>query len=142
MMDLRKLFIEYMGNVTNIALATAAGNRANVRIVSIGFDETTPDTVYFTTFSRLPKLEEIEENPKVCFVPLPDKEDTEISVRIYGTAAPAELTLEQVARLIGRNLPDYAAQLPMMAEQISLMQIKYESAEVSMGMNDPEVIKL
>lgn len=113
---------------------------ANVRAVSIGFDEKTPDRVYFVTFSESDKARELDENPNVTFIPFPDKQDTDVTIRVHGAASPAEISAEQIADLIGRHLPEFAAMIPSFKEQGRLFQICYKSAEVSLGMNPPEII--
>lgn len=139
-MDRKELFIKYMGDVTNVALATSGEGAANVRAVSIGFDEKTPNVVYFVTFPESNKAREIKDNPNVTFIPFPDKQDTDVTIRVHGVAGPAGITVERMAELIGRHLPEFAAQIPAMGEQAGLFQICYESAEVCLGMNPPEII--
>lgn len=139
-MDRKELFIKYMSDVTNVALATSGETAANVRVVSIGYDENTPDVIYFVTFSGSNKAKEIKANPNVTFVPFPDKSDTDVCIRVSGVAGPAEISVERMAELIGRHLPEFAAQIPAMGAQAGLYQIRYHSAEVSLGMNPPEII--
>lgn len=139
-MNRKELFVKYMNDVTNIALATGSKDGANVRAVSIGFDEQTPDRIYFVTFGQSAKAMEMKADPKVTFIPFPDKSDTEVTIRVHGVAEPADISVERIAELVARHLPEYGAQIPAMGEHAGLYQIRYESAEVSLGMNPPEVI--
>lgn len=140
-MDKKELFIKYMSEVTNVALATGGEKTANVRAVSIGYDEKTPDMIYFVTFSESNKAKEIKRNPHVTFIPFPDKSDTDVCIRVSGVAGPADISVERMAELIGRHLPEFAAQIPAMGAQAGLYQVHCESAEVSLGMNPPEIIQ-
>lgn len=139
-MDMKELFVKYMGDVTNVALATDADGKANVRAVSIGYDETTPNTVYFVTFAGSNKAGELKTNPNVTFIPFPDKPNADVTIRVRGTAAPAEISVERIAELIGKHLPEFGAQIPAMGENGALFQVQFENAEVSLGMNPPEII--
>lgn len=139
-MDMKELFVKYMGDVTNVALATSVDGKPNVRAVSIGFDEATPGVIYFNTFAGSNKAAELKSNPSVTFIPFPDKSDTSVTIRVSGTASPAEIPVERIAELIGRHLPQYGEEIPKMGEHGALFQVKYEQAEISLGMNPPEII--
>lgn len=139
-MDMKELFVKYMGDVTNVALATEVDGKANVRAVSIGYDEATPNTIYFVTFARSDKAGELRTNPKVTFIPFPDKSDTNVTIRVRGTASPAEISMERIAKLIGKHLPEFGAQIPAMGENGALFQVQFENAEISLSMDPPEII--
>lgn len=134
-MDRKQLFINYLEDTTNIALATADGN---ARIVSIGYDRTQPGTLYFTTTPDSPKAQAIAQNPAVTVLPMPDKSDTEVSIRARGTAKLSQKPVEEVAELIGKHLPEFAAEMPHMTG-IGIYEINLSSAEVGLGM-EPAVL--
>lgn len=139
-MDFKELFIKYMSDTTNIALATQQDGKANLRIVSIGYDTEKPNTVYFTTSKTSNKALEIASNPAVAFVPAPDKKDTDVTIRVYGSAKASERPLSEVGQLIGKHLPEFAGQIPAMADFISVYEITFESAEVCLGMTPPTIV--
>lgn len=137
-MDKKQIFIDTLEGTANIALATADGN---VRFVSVGYDPAEPDILYFATFNQSAKAKAIADNPAVIFLPVPNRLDTEVTIRTFGNAAPSSASVERVAPLIGRHLPDFAAQLPqMLAGGVSLFEIKLKSAEVNLDMDPPELI--
>ncbi|MGL5437487.1 MAG: pyridoxamine 5'-phosphate oxidase family protein [Lachnospiraceae bacterium] len=139
-MDSKELFINMMYDTTNVALATCAEGKPNVRAVSIGYDKTVPDTFYFTTFPDSAKAKEIQANPTVTVIPFPNKPDTDVTIRINGTCTLADITLEQHAELIRRHLPEFAAQLPAMKDNCAIYQVKFSSAEIALGMAPPAVV--
>jgi Pyridoxamine-phosphate oxidase len=141
-MDKKELFIKYMADTTNIALATCSDGAANIRIVSIGFDEKEPGVLYFLTDANSKKAAELAKNPEVVFVPVPDKPDTDISIRVWGKASTSDITIERIAELIGRHLPEVAKHIPQMAPGLALFEIRYETAQVSLGMDSPDTVTL
>ena len=139
-MDKKELFIDFMEKTANIALATCTDGRANVRMVSIGFDREDPSVLYFVTGSDSNKAADIKKNPEVSFVPAPDKPDTDVFIRVHGKAAEAQIPVERIAELIGRHLPQIAEQIPAMLPGLIAVEIRYSEAEISLDMAEPEII--
>lgn len=141
-MDKRELFIRYMTDTTNIALATNGENGANMRVVSIGFDQEEPGVVYFITGKDSVKAAELLKSPEVVFVPVPDRPDTDVVIRVRGRAALTKVSIERLAELMGRHLPEFASQMPSMAPVAALFEIRYDAAEMSLGMAPAERIEI
>ncbi len=139
-MNRKELFVDFMYDTTNVVLATCNGDKPNARTVSIGYDKSEPNTFYFTTFPGSAKTIEIQANPNVTIIPIPDKPDTDVTIRIHGTAKLADISLERYVELIRRHLPEFAEQMPEMKDHCAFYQVTFTEAEVALGMAPPEIV--
>ena len=141
-MELKQAFETVMSGTTNMALATSVNGKPNVRVVTYGYDKTTPSTVYFTTFKGNQKISEFEENPHVAIIPLPESPDAPAQVRIHGQVAKSGKSLADIAPLILKNAPFFAETLAQGGDMLVPYEIYFNQAAVTIGMQDAQILLL
>lgn len=142
-MDLKQAYDSTMNEATFIALASCEGQQPNVRVVNFALDDKTPGLLYFASFAGSRKLKELENNPKVALTPLPVGEDDPASVRIFGTVAPARRNRDDISALLINKFPAFTELLKGdSGEAMAFMEVQFDAAEVFIGMEDEQILKL
>lgn len=141
-MDLMKAYQDVMQSHANMALATSVDGVPNVRVVTFGYNESTPKTAYFTTFKGNKKIAEFAQNPHVCFMPLPQGPDAPAQVRVTGKVQKSAKSLEEVAALILRKAPFFAQTLEQGGNMLEAYEVNFEEASVTIGMEDAQTLAL
>lgn len=139
-MDLKKAFYEVMENTVNMALATSVDNAPNVRVVTFAYDKEKGGKVFFTSFKECEKVKELEKNPRIACVPLPENPDVETQVRIFGEAKLSNISLEEVIEIIDQKYPDGATTIKSGGPMMNIYEVNFSKAYVTIGVNAPEEI--
>lgn len=141
-MELKQAFETVMSGTVNMALATSVNGKPNVRIVTYGYDETTPNRMYFTTFKGNQKIAEFEQNPNVAITPLPESPDAPAQVRIHGRVVKSGKSLDEVAALILKTAPFFAETLSQGGDMLIPYEIQFTEAAVTIGMQNAQMLPL
>lgn len=119
--DQRKLK-EILGRTAHIALATSAENNANVRLMTIWYDESR-GVICFPTARRALKIAELEQNGSVAFTTIANLQDG--IVRVKGaTVNRSGLSVDEIRHGIARSDPAFAKRLQKDVFEVYEMRFK------------------
>ena len=141
-MDAKIAFDQVMQNGVNIALATTVGCSPNVRVVTFAYDVKEPNKVYFATFPGNKKIQEFQNNEKVCFVSLPERALTELQVRCQGIVKLSARPLVQVAPFFVAKMPEYQEMLDQGADVLLVYEVEFQEAQVTIGISEAQTIQV
>ncbi len=137
-MNTREVFENIMLKSDTIALATAVDNKPNVRVISYIFDN---NKVYFTSFKGRPKNAEIEANGMVAFTT--EALEGGKCVRVLnGTCKKAEVTVHDMRDKFVKRHPSFEIGFEKAIDMMELFEISFDSAMVTLGFGQNEVIEL
>jgi Uncharacterized stress protein (general stress protein 26) len=140
-MELREVYEKMMTNITNIALATSVDGVPNVRIICFGYESSTPNKLYFTTYPGKPKVEEFAKNSKVSFILLPEAKEY-AEVRGLGTVKPTEKPLEEIGGLIAKKFPPFEQMLASAKDIMLAYEIEFSEVKITEGLTEPKTLVL
>lgn len=141
-MSLKEQFEKVMGESVNMALATSAEDKPNVRIVTFAYDPAKAGKVFFTTFKGSQKIKEFAANPHVACMPLPESPEADVQVRIFGTVRKSDISFDEVVNIIARKFPGDAETLKEGGPMIDVYEICFTEAYVAVGMDPAEKIAI
>ncbi len=141
-MDAKAVFNLVMQKGVNIALATSMDGLPNVRIVTFAYDVKEPNKVYFATFPGNRKIQEFQNNGRVCFVSLPEGTLTELQVRCQGTVRLSARPLAQIAPFFVAKMPEYQEMLDQGADVLLVYEVEFKDAQVTIGISEAQTIQI
>ena len=137
-MEIKTAFLKVMGESVNMALATVAEGKPNVRVVTFGYDEAMPGRLFFSTFKGSTKAREFAANPRVACMPLPTGPVAENLVRIFGEVKLSALTMPELVDIIGKKAQHDAGMLEEGAAMMDIYEIRFTEAWVTIGMSEAQ----
>ncbi len=137
-MELKAQFEKVMQETVNMALATSAAGKANVRVVTFAYNPEKPGRVFFTTFGGSGKTGEFAQNPLVACMPLPERPDADVQVRFFGRVQKSAASLDEVVALIGKKYPGDADSFSQGGPAMEIYEVCFDEAFVSLGMSPAE----
>ena len=141
-MDAKAAFDQVMQKGVNMALATCVDGVPNVRVVTFAYDIKEPNKVYFATFPGNRKIQEFQNNEKVCFVSLPEGESAELQVRCQGTVKLSFRPLAQIAPFFVAKMPEYQEMLDQGADVLLVYEVVFKDAQVTIGISEAQIIQV
>jgi len=140
-MQLQEIYEKMMNRTVCLALATSVDGVPNVRVISYGYEKSTPNKVYFTTFPGNRKVTEFEKNPQVSFILLPEG-DADTQVRIFGKVKLTEKPLAEIGALIAEKYPPFGELLDSARDVLLSFEIEFSEAEITVGVTEPQILML
>lgn len=140
-MDFLKEFEKTMESSATMALATAADNTPNVRIVTFCYDEKNKGVVYFTTFKGSPKTKEFEQNEKVAFTTIPMMPGSVVRV-CDAVVKKSSLTVADIKEGIIKKYPSYEATAQNVGHLFDVYEIHFKEAIVTINPQNIGVVTL
>lgn len=137
-MELLNVFEKEMEACVNMALATSVDGQPNVRVVTFAYDPNQKGKVFFTTFKGNKKIEEFAQNPKVACIFLPTKPEAETQARIFGTVQQSDIGIDRVIELVAEKFPGDADTLKMAGDGLSIYEVCFDEAYVTIGMTQAQ----
>lgn len=141
-MEIKDAFLAVMEGTVNMALATCADGKPNVRVVTYGWEAANSKTVYFTTFQGNQKVAEFQQNPSVALMPLPEGPDAPAQVRIHGQVRRSARSLEDIAPLLIAKMPAFAETVKAAGPMLEVYEVNFDQAAVTIGMSDAQLLPL
>ena len=141
-MDAKAAFDQVMQKGVNMALATCVDGMPNVRVVTFAYDMKEPNKVYFATFPGNRKIQEFQNNERVCFVSLPEGELAELQVRCQGTVKLSVRPLAQIAPFFVAKMPEYQEMLDQGADVLLVYEVVFKDAQVTIGISEAQIIQV
>ena len=138
-MEIKQQFEETMNSMVNMALATSVEGTPNVRVVSFAYDN---GHLYFTTFKGNQKVRELAQNPAVACMPLPEKPEANVQVRIFGRAQKADKSLDEIIEIIARKYPEGSSTIKNGGPMMEIYEVCIDKAFVTLGMSEAVEVKL
>lgn len=139
-MEHRKQFDRLMKETMNMALATSVDGQPNVRVVTFAYDEGQPGRVYFTSFKGNQKVKEFEQNHQVACLPLPENNETDAQVRIFGRVQKSARSLEEIVALIALKSQGNATTIMEGGDMLELFEVAFDEAMVTVGMTEAQAV--
>lgn len=139
-MELKQQFEQVMLSSINLSLATSAGDKPNVRIVTFAYDKNREGKLFFSTFQGNRKIVEFAQNPNVCCMPLPQGAESDSQVRIFGKVQKSDMSLEELVSLIAPKYPDGAGTMQMGGDMMEVYEVCFSEAFVTIGMNEAQKV--
>ncbi|MGL5150024.1 MAG: pyridoxamine 5'-phosphate oxidase family protein [Clostridium sp.] len=140
-MDFLKEFNRIMLSQKELALATSVDNIPNVRIVNFYYNISKKGIVYFSTFSDNLKVKEFEQNNVVAFTTIPSKETEHIRVN-KATIQKSNLSIFDLSNEFIKKIPDYETTIVEAGEYLSLYEIHFNQATVTLDYTQSDIITL
>lgn len=143
-MNFLKEFNRIMEETNNIALATTVNNIPNVRIVNFYYNSENKGVVYFASFKTNPKTSEFLENNTVAFttVPkVPDENSEHVRV-INAKVEKSNLTIFDLKNEFAKKLPSYEMLIAQAGDMLTLYEIHFKEASVTLDVNHHDKITL
>ncbi len=137
-MNTREIFEEIMLKSDTIALATAVDNKPNVRVISYIFEN---NKIYFTSFKGRPKNTEIEANSAVAFTTEALVDGKCVRV-LDGVCKKAEVSVHDMREKFVKRHPSFEIGFEKAIDMMELFEISFDSAIVTLGFGQNEVIEL
>lgn len=141
-MELIQQFEKVMAQSVNMALATCVENKPNVRVVTFAYDASMSGRLFFTTFKGNQKIKEFEQNSNVSCMPLPMGPESDVQVRIFGAVKKSDVTLEEVVGMIAKKFPGDADTIKDGGDMMSVYEVCFDKAYVTVGMTPAQVISI
>lgn len=140
-MDFFKEFNKIMSSQKELALATSVNNIPNVRIINFYYNINQKGIIYFSTFSDNVKVEEFEKNNLVSFTTIPSNSTEHI--RCSGAVVKkSNLTIFDLKDEFIKKIHDYEVTINEVGDYLSLYEIHFKEATVTLDYNQSEVINL
>jgi len=140
-MDLKQQFEQVMNSSVNMALATCVNDKPNVRVVTFAYDKNREGKLFFSTFKGNRKIAEFAQNPNVACMMLPQSEEADSQVRIFGKVQKSDMSLEELVALIVPKYPDGADTVKMGGDMMEIYEVCFSEAFVTVGMTEAQSIK-
>ncbi|WP_194191588.1 pyridoxamine 5'-phosphate oxidase family protein [Clostridium chrysemydis] len=140
-MNFLKEFKRIMLSQTELALATSVDNIPNVRIVNFYYDISKKGVIYFSTFSDNLKVEEFKKNNIVAFTTIPSNEIEHIRVN-KANIFKSNLTILDLKEEFTKKIPDYETTINEASEYLSLYEIHFNQATVTLNYTQSDTITL
>ncbi|MDU1411824.1 MAG: pyridoxamine 5'-phosphate oxidase family protein [Clostridium sp.] len=140
-MDFLKEFNRIMLSQKELALATSVDNNPNVRIINFYYNISTKGVIYFSTFSDNAKVEEFEKNNIVAFTTIPSNGTAHIRVN-NATIEKSNLTILDLKDKFIEKIPDYETTITEASECLSLYEIHFNEATVTLDYTQSAIITL
>jgi uncharacterized pyridoxamine 5'-phosphate oxidase family protein len=130
-MDYLKELNRIMESQSEIALATAAENAPNVRIVNFYYDTQNKGVIYFSTFKNNRKVKEFAKNSQVAFTTIPVGSNEHVKTN-NGTVQKSNLTIYDLKEAFIKKIPDYGETIEQAGSHLVLYEIHFKEAVVTL----------
>jgi uncharacterized pyridoxamine 5'-phosphate oxidase family protein len=140
-MDFLQEFNRIMVSQKELALATSVDNIPNVRIVNFYYDITRKGVLYFSTFSNNSKIEEFAKNNVVAFTTIPSNGNEHVRVN-KANIQKSDLTIFDLKNEFIKKIPDYEMTIEEAGNQLSLYEIHFKQATVTLDYTQSDIITL
>ncbi len=140
-MDFLQEFNRIMVSQKELALATSVDNIPNVRIVNFYYDITRKGVLYFSTFSNNSKIEEFAKNNVVAFTTIPSNGNEHVRVN-KAIIQKSDLTIFDLKNEFIKKIPDYEMTIEEVGNQLSLYEIHFKQATVTLDYTQSDIITL
>ncbi|WP_409069422.1 pyridoxamine 5'-phosphate oxidase family protein [Clostridium sp. FAM 1755] len=140
-MNFSQEFNRIMLSQKELALATSVDNIPNVRIVNFYYNISRKGVVYFSTFSDNSKVEEFAKNDAVAFTTIPHAGNEHVRVT-NATIQKSHLTIFDLKNEFIKKIPDYEITINEVGNQLSLYEILFNKATVTLDYNQSNTITL
>lgn len=140
-MDFFKEFNRIMLSQKELALATSVDNTPNVRIVNFYYSISKKGVIYFSTFSDNLKVEEFEKNSIVAFTTIPSNGIEHVRIN-KANIKKSDLTIFDLKDGFIKKIPDYENTITEVGEYLSLYEIHFNQATVTLDYNQSCTITL
>lgn len=140
-MNFLKEFNRIMLSQTELALATSVDNIPNVRIVNFYYNIAKKGVIYFSTFSDNLKVEEFKKNNIVAFTTIPSNEIEHVRVN-KANIFKSNLTILDLKDEFIKKIPDYETTINEASEYLSLYEIHFNQATVTLNYTQSDTITL
>lgn len=140
-MDFLQEFNRIMVSQEELALATSIDNIPNVGIVNFYYDITRKGVVYFSTFSNNSKIEKFAKNNVVAFTTIPSNGNEHIRVN-KTNIHKSDLTIFDFKNEFIKKIPDYEMTIEEAGNQLSLYEIHFRQATITLDYTQSDIITL
>ncbi|ENK1243824.1 pyridoxamine 5'-phosphate oxidase family protein [Clostridium botulinum] len=140
-MNFSQEFNRIMLSQKELALATSVDNIPNVRIINFYYNIPRKGVVYFSTFSDNLKVEEFAKNNAVAFTTIPHVGNEHVRVN-NATIQKSHLTIFDLKDGFIKKIPDYEITINEVGNQLSLYEILFNKATVTLDYNQSSTITL
>lgn len=140
-MDFQKEFNRIMVSQKELALATSVNNIPNVRIINFYYNISRKGVVYFSTFSDNSKVEEFAKNDAVAFTTIPHAGNEHVRVN-NATIQKSHLTIFDLKDEFIKKIPDYETTINEVGKHLSLYELRFNKATVTLDYNQSNTITL
>ena len=140
-MDFFKEFNRLMLSQEELALATSIDNIPNVRIINFYYNISKKGVIYFSTFSDNLKVKEFEKNNIVAFTTIPSS-GTEHVRADKAIIQKSNLTIFDLKDEFIKKIPDYEMTINEVGNQLSLYEIHFKEATVTLDYTESTTIAL
>ncbi|GAA0064620.1 pyridoxamine 5'-phosphate oxidase family protein [Clostridium sp. CTA-1] len=140
-MNFSQEFNRIMLSQKELALATSVDNIPNVRIVNFYYDVSKKGVVYFSTFSDNPKIEEFSKNNIVAFTTIPSNGNEHVRVN-KALIQKSNLTIFDLKNDFIKKIPNYEITINEVGNQLSLYEIHFKEATVTLDYTESAAIAL
>lgn len=134
-MDYHEEFNRIMGEQNEIALATCAEGRPNVRIVNFCCDTKQNNLIYFSTFGDNRKVEEFAENPMVAFTTVPHGGNAHVRVK-DASVKKSSKSVFCLKEDFGKKIPGYGMMIEQAGEYLVLFEVHFKEAKVTVDLEN------
>lgn len=140
-MDFSQVFNRIMVSQKELALATSVDNVPNVRIINFYYTTSKKGVVYFSTFSDNLKVEEFLKNNMVAFTTIPHTGNEHVRVN-NAMIKKSDLTIFDLKEEFIKKIPDYEITINEFGEHLSLYEIHFKEAMVTLDYAQSDTITL
>lgn len=140
-MDFLKEFNRIMLSQKEIALASSVDNNPNVRIINFYYNISKKGILYFSTFGDNLKVKEFEQNNIVAFTTIPSNGNEHVRVS-NGMVQKSNLTIFDLKDEFINKIPDYQATINEVGQFLSLYEIHFNEATITLDYNESSTITL
>ena len=140
-MDFFKEFNRIMLSQKELALATSVDNIPNVRIINFYYNISKKGVIYFSTFSDNLKVKVFEKNNIVAFTTIPSNGTEHIRVN-NAIIQKSNLTIFDLKDEFIKKIPDYEMTINEVGNQLSLYEIHFKEATVTLDYTESATIAL
>lgn len=141
-MDYLQEFKRIMAEQAELALATSAGDRPNVRIINFHFDDSEGrEVLYFATFKDNQKTVEFGQNERVAFTTIPRIGEEHVRVTA-GEVKKSGLTIFDLKEAFIKKAPDYAMIIEQAGPMLELYEIYFDEAKVTIDYTNSGMVNL
>lgn len=140
-MSFSQEFNRIMVSQKELALATSVDNIPNVRIVNFYYNISKKGVVYFSTFSDNSKVEEVAKNDVVAFTTIPHTGNEHVRVN-NATIEKSHLTIFDLKDEFIKKISDYEITINEVGEHLSLYEIHFNQAMVTLDYTQSDIITL
>lgn len=140
-MDFSQVFNRIMVSQKELALATSVDNVPNVRIINFYYNTSKKGVVCFSTFSDNLKVEEFSKNNMVAFTTIPHTGNEHVRVN-NAMIKKSDLTIFDLKEEFIKKIPDYEITINEVGENLSLYEIHFKEAMVTLDYAQSDTITL